>query len=81
MWGYLTAGIPPDRYAAFLNKIQIEVIPLTKTDAENAANLKPSKTDLLDALIAASAKRYNATVWTRDKDFLKFLPQNKVRIF
>jgi len=80
MWGYLTAGIPPDKYVTFLNKVQIEVAPLTKTDAENAANFKPSRTNLLDALIASSAKRYNATVWTRDKDFRKFLPEHKVHI-
>ncbi len=81
MWGYLTAGLPPDKYMAFLNKIRVEVAPLTKTDAENAANFKPNRTDLLDALIASSVKRYNAIVWTRDKDFLKFLPEHKVRIF
>ena len=39
------------------------------------------KPDLLDALISASVRRYDASVWTLDKDFLKFLPKARVRLF
>jgi predicted nucleic acid-binding protein len=54
---------------------------MTKTDAEMAAGFRPKRADILDAMIAASAKRYDASVWTNDKDFLKFLPENRVRVF
>lgn len=81
MWGYFTANRSPEKYENLLAKLRVDVAPLTKLDAEEAAKLKPSKGDLLDALISASARRNDATVWATDKDFLKFLPKSKVRIF
>jgi predicted nucleic acid-binding protein len=42
--------------------------------------MKPDRTDIADALIAATAKRYDASVWTLDKGFLKFLPKTRVRV-
>jgi predicted nucleic acid-binding protein len=80
MWGYSLAGMSPARYQAFLEATRTEVAPLTRLDAERAAAMRPGKTDLLDALIAAAVKRYEATIWTRDSDFLKFLPKASVRL-
>jgi len=80
LWGYFTAKVPSANYDKFLEIAGVEVAPFIRADAEEAAKMKPSKTDLLDALIASSAKRYGATVWTGDKDFLKFLPKSKVRV-
>jgi predicted nucleic acid-binding protein len=67
-------------YHKFLEIAGVGIAPIIKADAEEAAKMKPGKTDLLDALIASSAKRYGAVVWTGDKDFLKFLPKSKVRV-
>jgi predicted nucleic acid-binding protein len=80
MWGYSLAGMSPARYQAFLETTMTEVVPLTRLDAERAAAMKPGKTDLLDALIAAAVTRYGASIWTRDSDFLKFLPKTGVRL-
>ena len=80
LWGHSLAGLSPARYEAFLEQTATEVVPLTKFDASAAAAIKPSKADLLDALIAASVKRYDANIWTLDRDFLKFLPKTGVRI-
>ena len=81
IWGYAIAGRSPVRYENFLRKTGMEIVPLTKSDADDAANFKPIRADLLDALIAASARRHKAIIWTADKDFLKFLPKSGVRIF
>jgi len=81
LWGYSLAGLPSTRYQGFLEQTATEVVPLTRLDATEAAALKSSKADLLDALIAASVKRYQANIWTLDKDFLKFLPKAGVRLF
>lgn len=80
MWGYSIAHKSPEKYSAFLRRARVEIAPLTRADAEEAAKLKPGKADLLDALIAASVKRLDATVWTADKDFFKFLSREKVRL-
>lgn len=80
MWGYSIAGKSSEKYNAFLRRARVEIAALTRADAEGAAQMKPSKTDLLDALIAACAKRYDAAVWTADKDFFKFLSKDKVRL-
>lgn len=80
LWGYVAAKMSSANYDRFLEIAGVEVAPLIKADAEEAAKLKPNKTDLLDALIASSAKRYGAAVWTGDKDFLKFLPKSRVRV-
>ncbi len=74
-------GRSPEKYQAFLKRTGIEIATLTKTDAEEAARHKPSRKDLLDALIAASAQRHDATVWTTDSDFYKFLSKDRVRLF
>jgi len=68
-------------YERFPKGISAVVIPLTRLDAGFASEFKPSNADLLDALVAGSVKRYNASIWTRDSDFLKFLPKTKVRLF
>ena len=80
LWGYTTAKMSSTNYDRFLEVAGVEIAPLIKADAEDAAKMRPSKADLLDALIASSAKRYGATVWTGDKDFLKFLKKSKVRV-
>jgi predicted nucleic acid-binding protein len=81
LWGYRKAGMSGARYERFLKGISAEVIALTRLDADFASEFKPSSADLLDALIAGSVKRYDASIWTRDGDFLKFLPEAKVRLF
>lgn len=80
LWGYAVAGMPATGYESFLAATGTEVAPLTKTDAEQAAAMKPARGDLLDALIAAAVKRHDANVWTLDRDFLKFLPKTRVRL-
>ncbi|MBI2184958.1 MAG: PIN domain-containing protein [Thaumarchaeota archaeon] len=80
LWGYSAAGRSTARYETFLQKTWIEVVPLTKSDAEEAASHKPNRSDILDALIGATVKRYDATIWTKDRDFLRFLPRDKARI-
>ena len=80
LWGYFSAGLPTERYERLLDVTEMGISPLTKLDAEEAARMRPKRDDLLDALIAASVKRQNATIWTRDDDFLKFLPKAKVNL-
>jgi predicted nucleic acid-binding protein len=36
--------------------------------------------DLLDELIAATRRRYDASIWTLDKDYQKFPPKTLVRV-
>lgn len=79
LWGYTLANRSSEKYDGFIKRIGIEVIPLTKLDSEEASRMKPSKKDLVDALIAATVKRYEAVLWTKDSDFLKFLPRNDIR--
>jgi len=81
VWGYAIAGRSSTKYETFLRKTNMEIVPLSKSDADEAASFKPTRTDLLDALIAASARRHNAVVWTNDRDFLKFLQKDSVRLF
>jgi predicted nucleic acid-binding protein len=79
MWGYALAGMGSKNYEAFLNDLGIEIAYLSKVDVEKAANFKPSKKDVLDALIASTALRYDAKIWTFNKaDFKNFLPANKL---
>lgn len=80
LWGYRTAGLVAARYEAFLNKFGIGVAPLVGEDARLAAQKKPSRKNLIDALISATVIRYGAVVWTRDTDFLRFLPKESVRV-
>ena len=79
-WGYSMAGMSQAKYDAFLDTTRTEVVPLTKTDAEEAASMRPGRDDIPDALIAATAKRYDASVWTLDRDFLRLLPKARVRL-
>jgi predicted nucleic acid-binding protein len=81
LWGYHLVGKSAEKYEEFLKSASIEIPSMTKTDVEEAAGMKPSKSDLLDALIASNAKKYDGIVWSLDKDFLKFLPKSKVRLF
>ena len=78
LWGYRTAGLPSARYETFLSKLDIDVAPLLQEDAVTAANKRPSRENLVDALIAATVTRYDASIWTKDADFLRFLPKQKV---
>lgn len=80
MWGYSIAGREPDKYMKFIKKAAVEIAPLTKLDAEEAAQMKPTRRDLLDALISTTVKRYDASIWTLDHDFLRFLPEGRVRL-
>ncbi len=80
LWGYARAKMSATNYHKFLETASVGIAPVIKADAEEAARMKPGKGDLLDALIASSAKRYGAAVWTTDEDFLKFLPKSKVRM-
>jgi len=80
LWGYALANKRSEKYDEFIKRIGIDIIPLTKLDSEEAARMKPSKKDLTDALIAAAVKRYEAYIWTKDSDFLRFLPKDHVRL-
>jgi predicted nucleic acid-binding protein len=80
LWGYRKAGLATERYEAFLSKLGIDVAPLLEEDAVFAANKKPGREKLVDALIAATVSRYDSLIWTRDTDYLRFLPKEKVII-
>ncbi len=80
LWGYFSAGLSSVRYERLLEVTEMGISPLTRLDAEEAARMKPKNSDLLDALIAASVKRSNASIWTSDRDFLKFLPKASVKL-
>jgi predicted nucleic acid-binding protein len=80
LWGYSLAGMSAAGYEDFLEQTGTEVAPVTRQDSEHAATLKPNSSDLLDALIAASVGRYDASIWTFDRDFLKFLPKARVHL-
>jgi len=80
LWGYALANKSSEKYDEFIKMIGIDVVPLTKLDSEEASRMKPSKKDIVDALIAAIVKRYEAILWTKDSDFLKFLPKDNVRL-
>lgn len=80
MWGYLSAGLSSRRYERLLEMTEIGISPVTRPDAEEAARMKPGRGDLLDAFIAAAVKRHDASIWTSDRDFLKFLPKARVKL-
>lgn len=80
-WGYSTANRLSEKYRKFLRDFGVEVIPFTKSDAEEAAKMKPSEKDVLDALIAVAVRKLDGVLWSADKDFVKFLPKSKVQIF
>ncbi len=80
LWGYFLSGLSPARYARLLELADIGISALTRLDAEEAARMTPRKSDLLDALIAASVKRSDASIWTSDRDFLNFIPKSRVRL-
>ncbi len=79
-WGYSIAARTSENYDEFLRSIHVEITPVTKTDAEEAARMKPSPVHILGALIASTVKKYNAKLWTFDRDFLRFLPKLNVRL-
>ncbi len=80
LWGYRKAGLATRAYEVFLSKMDIDVAPLLQEDAVFAANRKPGREKLVDALVAATVSRYDASIWTKDADFLRFLPKEKVII-
>jgi predicted nucleic acid-binding protein len=80
LWGYAIAQMSPANYHKFLEIAGVEVAPLIRADVEEAAKMRPSGEDILNALIASTARRYGAVVWTGDKDLLKLLPKSKVRV-
>lgn len=80
LWGYRKAELASTRYEAFLANLGVDVVPLVEEDAATAAKKKPGKQKLIDALIAATASRYEASVWTKDADFQLFLPRERVTI-
>ncbi len=56
LWGYSIANRTSEEYEEFLRSTGIEVAPLTKTDAENAAKMKPVNVHVLDSLIASTVR-------------------------
>ena len=80
LWGYKKAGLSTARYESFLSRVDIDVAALLQEDAVIAANKNPGRENLVDALIAATVSRYDASIWTKDADFLRFLPKEKVVI-
>jgi predicted nucleic acid-binding protein len=68
-------------YEIFLNDFDIQIIPLLKSDVEKAASLRPSKRDVLDALIASCSLRLSAKLVTFNKDdFKKFLKREQILV-
>ncbi len=51
-----------------------------KENAELAAEKRPRRRDLVDALISSAVMRYEGSIWTRDADFFRFLPKEKIRL-
>lgn len=81
LWGYSLAKLPSKNYEGFLNDLNIEVVPLLKSDVETAASLKPPKKDILDALIASCALRLDAKLITfNEDDFKKFLESGQILV-
>ena len=64
----------------FLKRLHIEIASLLEEDAQLAADKKPGKGKLVDALVAATVTRYDSIIWTKDHDFDQFLPEEKVII-
>jgi predicted nucleic acid-binding protein len=80
LWGYRIANLSSQRYEELIKTLGIEIVPLLEEDAMFAAEKKPGKTKLLDALVASTVARYEAVLWTRDQDFDQFLPEEKIMI-
>ena len=80
LWGYRMANLDSARYYGFLERLHIEVASLLEEDARLAADRKPGKGKLVDALVAATVTRYDSNIWTKDHDFDQFLPEEKVTI-
>jgi len=80
LWGYRMAVLDSARYYDFLERLHIEVACLLDEDARSAADRKTGKGKLVDALVAATVTRYDSNIWTKDHDFDKFLPEEKVTI-
>ena len=59
-------------------KLGVDIIQLLEEDAVAAADLKPERDTLVDALVAATVARYDAFLWTKDLDFNQFLPEEKI---
>jgi predicted nucleic acid-binding protein len=68
------------KYDSFLSRLRIDIAPLVQEDAAFAAGKKPKRDDLVDALIPATVIGYEAVIWTKDRDFLKFLPKEKASV-
>ncbi|MGA3108821.1 MAG: type II toxin-antitoxin system VapC family toxin [Candidatus Bathyarchaeia archaeon] len=80
LWGYSIAKLSSTRYETFLEKFGVEVASLVEEDATVAARKRPSRSNIVDALIAATVSRYEAIIWTKDSDFLEFLPPSLVKM-
>jgi predicted nucleic acid-binding protein len=80
-WGYSIANKSSEKYRKFLRDFRVEVVPFTKSDAEEAAKTKPVESDILDSLIAATVRKLDGVLWSADRDFFRFLPKSKVQIF
>jgi predicted nucleic acid-binding protein len=80
LWGYGKAGLAATRYRDFLAKLSVNVAPLVEEDAAVGAQRKPTRENVVDALISATVSRYGATIWTKDKDFLRYMPKEKVKV-
>ena len=80
LWRYGKANLPSSHYGDFLLKLGVEVVPLLEEDALLASEKKHGKNELVDALVAATVARYDAFVWTKDRDFNQFLPEERITI-
>jgi len=80
LWGYRMANLGSAHYDDFLKRLHIEIASLLEEDAQLAADKKPGKGKLVDALVAATVTRYDSIIWTKDHDFDQFLPKEKVII-
>lgn len=80
LWGYKKAALSTSKYESFLSRLDIAIAELQHEDAVMAAEWSPSRENVVDALIAGTVTRYNASIWTKDTGFLQFLPKEKVVI-
>lgn len=80
LWGYALACRDPTKYEKFLDTTKVDILPLSRTDAELSAKWCPTPDAIRDAFIAATVKRYNAILWTRDSDFLGFPIKDQVKL-
>lgn len=80
LWGYHISDRNPTAYRRFIRTADVRIESLLQTDAETSAKWEPEPGDIRDSLIAATVKRREASLWTKDDDFLDFLSEEEVKI-